>query len=103
MSQITNNMITDQDVSVLHQPSHVTDSNVSFITDVAAIINHVIDTQGPQETLDNSIHAHDPNLLSRYLIMTSVTLSIRHAIFAVSPPNLTLLISQHLQSQASPA
>jgi len=56
-SQTTNNMITDQDTSILHQPSHVTDSNASTVTNVADIINHVINIQGLQETLDNSIHA----------------------------------------------
>ena len=59
-SQTTNNMITDQDVSVLHQPSHMTDSNASSVTNIADIINHMIDIQGSQETLDNSIHASRP-------------------------------------------
>jgi len=46
MLQTTNNMITDQDASVLHQPSHMTDLNTSTVTNVADIINYVINIQG---------------------------------------------------------
>ncbi len=53
-------MITDQNMSVLHQPKHVIHSDASSVTNITDVLNHVINNQGSQEILADSIYASQP-------------------------------------------